>query len=103
MIAREYVKLYLAHVALCCRIRQDKTGRAEGVDAQEKWGREYATQTWPGVSVVVYGDNDIPAANRDPGPDTTGAGRPLGTARWRTCMTLNLKGTTMRCWQPPRR
>jgi len=42
MIAREYVKVYLVHVALCCRIRQDKTGRAEGVEAQEKWGREYA-------------------------------------------------------------
>jgi len=66
MIARESVKVYLVHVALCCRIRQDKTGRAEGVEAQEKWGREYAMQTWAGVPVVLYGDNDISAANRDP-------------------------------------
>jgi site-specific DNA recombinase len=51
------------HVALYCRISEDKAGRAEGVEAQERQGREYAAATWPGVPVVPYRDNDISAAS----------------------------------------
>jgi DNA invertase Pin-like site-specific DNA recombinase len=53
----------MGHVALYCRISQDKAGRAEGVELQAKMGSEYAALTWPGVPVVVYPDNDISAFN----------------------------------------
>ncbi|SFB39753.1 Site-specific DNA recombinase [Amycolatopsis marina] len=53
------------YVALYCRISQDKRGRREGVEAQEKWGREYAAATWPDMPIEVFTDNDITAA--DPG------------------------------------
>ena len=43
----------------------DRRGRAEGVTAQEKWGRAYAAQTWPGVPVRVFADNDVSAASDD--------------------------------------
>ena len=42
------------HVALYSRISKDKNGRAEGVGAQEKWGRDYAASAWPGEPVTVY-------------------------------------------------
>jgi DNA invertase Pin-like site-specific DNA recombinase len=51
------------HVALYLRISEDKTGLAEGVEAQERLGRAYAAETWPGVPVVVYSDNDLTAAD----------------------------------------
>lgn len=51
------------YVALICRISKDKTGRVEGVRNQERWGREYAGRTWPGVPVRVFADNDLSAAD----------------------------------------
>ena len=53
------------HVYIYCRISADQQGRAEGVQAQERWGREYAAQTWPGVPVRVFSDNDLSAAKDD--------------------------------------
>lgn len=50
------------HTFIYCRISADQQGRAEGVQAQERWGREYAEETWPGVPVRVYKDNDLSAA-----------------------------------------
>lgn len=50
------------HVALYLRISLDKTGKAEGVDAQERQGRQFAAEHWPGVPIVVYSDNDLSAA-----------------------------------------
>lgn len=49
------------YVALYCRISIDRSGRREGVDAQEGWGREYAAKAWPGVEVRVFVDNDLSA------------------------------------------
>jgi DNA invertase Pin-like site-specific DNA recombinase len=53
----------MTSVALYCRISQDQNGRREGVDAQERWGREYAARTWPGLPVVVFCDNNLSAFN----------------------------------------
>lgn len=53
------------YVALCCRISRDKSGRTEGVQAQERWGREYAADTWPGVPVEVFADGNNSAMNPD--------------------------------------
>ncbi|MEV6890344.1 recombinase family protein [Kribbella sp. NPDC051137] len=53
------------YVALCCRISRDKSGRTEGVQAQERWGREYAAATWPGVPVEVFADGNNSAMNPD--------------------------------------
>jgi DNA invertase Pin-like site-specific DNA recombinase len=50
------------HAALYCRISEDPRGRREGIDAQERWGRDYAASAWPGVPVRVFTDNDISAA-----------------------------------------
>ena len=50
-------------VALICRISQDKSGKVEGVRAQEQWGRAYAAERWPGIPVRVYADNDLSAAD----------------------------------------
>ncbi|MGO9667490.1 MAG: recombinase family protein, partial [Streptosporangiaceae bacterium] len=49
------------HVAIYCRISSDPTGRGDKIEDQEKWGREYAAETWPGVPVVVYADNNLSA------------------------------------------
>jgi DNA invertase Pin-like site-specific DNA recombinase len=46
-------------VALYCRISRDTAGRVEGVDRQERWGRDYARRTWPGADVQVHADNDL--------------------------------------------
>lgn len=51
------------HVALYCRLSPRPDGSYEGVDLQEKWGREYAASTWPGVPVadaLVAEDLDSP-------------------------------------------
>lgn len=53
------------YVALYCRISKDRNGRMEGVKAQEGWGREYATNAWPGVPVTVFSDNHQSAARDD--------------------------------------
>ncbi|HKS45133.1 MAG TPA: recombinase family protein [Amycolatopsis sp.] len=57
--------LFVAYVALYCRISVDRAGRKEGVTAQERWGRAYAAKMWPGVPVVVFADNDLSAAADD--------------------------------------
>src|SRR4029453_16429738 len=41
------------------RISIDKSGRKEGVEAQEKWGRAYAAEHWPGFPVRVFKDNNL--------------------------------------------
>ena len=56
-------------VALYCRISVDRQGRKEGVDAQERWGREYAAEHWPGCPVRVFSDNNVSAARDDIRPE----------------------------------
>lgn len=56
------------HTAVYTRISEDKNGRHEGVDAQERWGRDYSASAWPALAVVVYSDNDISASNGDHRP-----------------------------------
>ena len=56
-------------VALYCRISVDRQGRKEGVDAQERWGREYAAEHWPGRPVRVFSDNNVSAARDDIRPE----------------------------------
>lgn len=53
------------HTYIYCRISEDKQGRREGVEAQERWGREYAIGQWPAVPVKVFADNDLSAAKDD--------------------------------------
>lgn len=53
------------YVFIYCRISADLQGRAEGVREQEKWGRAYAAETWPGVPIKVFADNDLSAAKDD--------------------------------------
>ena len=55
-------------VAVYCRISIDKSGRREGVEAQERWGREYAAERWPGAVVRVFVDNNLSAARDDRRP-----------------------------------
>lgn len=50
-------------MALYCRISYDRNGRAEGVEAQERWGRAYAAKRWPNLPIEVFVDNDISAAD----------------------------------------
>src|SRR5262245_36062582 len=59
----------MAYIALYCRISKDTRGRVEGVNAQEKWGRDYAASAWPGIAVRVFADNDLSAANGDHRPE----------------------------------
>jgi DNA invertase Pin-like site-specific DNA recombinase len=71
-------------VAVYCRISRDRAGRAEGVEAQEGWGRDYAAQKWPGAEVLVFKDNDLRSDDDRPGladlRDAVAAGRV--TAVW---------------------
>jgi DNA invertase Pin-like site-specific DNA recombinase len=55
-------------VAIYCRISIDREGRKEGVEAQERWGREYAAEHWPGTVVRVFVDNNLSAARDDRRP-----------------------------------
>jgi DNA invertase Pin-like site-specific DNA recombinase len=55
-------------VALYARISIDRSGRREGVEAQERWGREYAAQHWPSAAVRVFTDNNLSAARDDRRP-----------------------------------
>jgi site-specific DNA recombinase len=57
------------HVALYCRLSPRPDGTYEGVDAQERWGRDYAARTWPGIPVEVFADKGVSAANGDHRPD----------------------------------
>jgi site-specific DNA recombinase len=52
-------------VGLYCRLSPRPDGSYEGVDLQEKWGREYAALTWPGLPVEVFSDKGISAHNGD--------------------------------------
>jgi DNA invertase Pin-like site-specific DNA recombinase len=52
-------------VFLYCRLSPRPDGSYEGVDLQERWGREYAAQTWPGVPVRVFRDAGLSAAKDD--------------------------------------
>lgn len=53
------------YVALYCRISDDPSGRSEGVDIQEEYGRAYAAKTWPGIEIVVFCDDDLDASRDD--------------------------------------
>src|SRR5882757_1051959 len=56
------------YVAIVCRLSPRPDGSYEGVDLQERWGREYASTKWPGVPVEVFPDAGISAANGDNRP-----------------------------------
>lgn len=58
-----------SYAALYCRLSPRPDGSYEGVDAQERWGRDYAAKTWPGVPVKVFADKGISAANGDERPE----------------------------------
>lgn len=53
------------YVGLYCRLSPRPDGSYEGVDLQEKWGREYAALTWPSLPVKVFADKGISAHNGD--------------------------------------
>ena len=53
------------HTALYLRLSPRPDGRSEGVDVQERQGREYSAMAWPGVPVVVYADRLLSAADED--------------------------------------
>jgi len=55
-------------VALYCRLSRRPDGSYEGVDAQERWGRDYAANAWPDLPVEVFADAGISAANGDERP-----------------------------------
>lgn len=57
------------YVALYCRLSPRPDGSYEGVDAQEKWGRDYAASAWPDLPVEVFADAGISAANGDHRPE----------------------------------
>src|SRR4051794_13121341 len=57
-----------SHVALYCRLSPRPDGSYEGVDVQERWGRRYAAQHWPGLPVEVFADPGISAAKDDHRP-----------------------------------
>lgn len=57
------------YVALYCRLSPRPDGSYEGVEDQERWGRKYAAQTWPGGPVEVFPDRGISAANGDVRPE----------------------------------
>jgi DNA invertase Pin-like site-specific DNA recombinase len=52
-------------VALYCRLSPRPDGSYEGVELQEKWGRDYAASAWPGLPIEVFADRGISAANGD--------------------------------------
>lgn len=53
------------YVALYCRLSPRPDGKYEGVESQEKWGREYAATMWPGMPVEVFADKGLSAAAAD--------------------------------------
>ena len=56
------------YAALYCRLSPRPDGKYEGVDLQERWGREYATSAWPDMPIEVFADTGISAANGDDRP-----------------------------------
>ena len=59
----------MGFAAVYCRLSPRPDGSYEGVDLQERWGREYATATWPETPVEVFPDRGISAANGDYRPE----------------------------------
>jgi DNA invertase Pin-like site-specific DNA recombinase len=57
------------YVALYCRLSPRPDGSYEGVDLQERWGRDYAASAWPDLPVKVFADAGISAANGDHRPE----------------------------------
>jgi len=57
------------YVAIYARLSPRPDGSYEGVDAQERWGRDYAASAWPDLPVEVFADAGISAANGDERPD----------------------------------
>lgn len=57
------------HAALYCRLSPRPDGSYEGVELQERWGRDYAASAWPDLPVEVYADPGISAANGDHRPE----------------------------------
>jgi site-specific DNA recombinase len=53
------------YVAVYCRLSPRPDGKYEGVESQEKWGREYAAKVWPRVPVEVFRDKGVSAAAED--------------------------------------
>src|SRR5271170_5153085 len=49
-------------VGIYCRLSPRPDGSYEGVDLQERWGRDYAAATWPGVPVRLFADAGLSAA-----------------------------------------
>lgn len=52
-------------VALYARLSPRPDGNYEGVDVQEKWGRAYAAEHWPGKRIVVYADAGLSASKEN--------------------------------------
>ncbi|SEC95095.1 Recombinase zinc beta ribbon domain-containing protein [Amycolatopsis tolypomycina] len=59
----------IGYVALYCRLSPRPDGSYEGVEAQERWGREYAAKTWPGRPIEVFADAGVSAAGDDLRPE----------------------------------
>ena len=59
----------MGFAAVYCRLSPRPDGSYEGVDLQERWGREYAAATWPETPVEVFPDRGISAANGDYRPE----------------------------------
>jgi DNA invertase Pin-like site-specific DNA recombinase len=57
------------YVALYCRLSPRPDGSYEGVDAQERWGRDYAASAWLDLPIEVFADPGISAANGDHRPE----------------------------------
>lgn len=53
------------YVALVCRLSPRPDGSYEGVDLQERWGRDYAAVAWPGVPIEVFADKGISGESDD--------------------------------------
>ncbi|WP_103342613.1 recombinase family protein [Amycolatopsis sp. CA-126428] len=59
----------IQYVALVCRLSPRSDREYEGVDLQERWGRAYAAEKWPGVPIEVFADRGISAAGDDHRPE----------------------------------
>lgn len=55
-------------VALVCRLSPRPDDKYAGVEAQERAGRKYAADRWPGLPVEVFADRGISASNGDQRP-----------------------------------
>ena len=50
-------------VAVICRLSPREDGKYDGVKVQERWGRAYAADRWPGLPVEVYPDEGVSASD----------------------------------------